>query len=316
MKIKSKLSIIFTGIILFLSNNSVMAITDVAEKAKDTSAVIKAEDIKEDEAEIIKRFSFRDKFQRSGEAQIKSFYKDFNKYSQKNDIEKLKSMYADNYVNNDGFDKNTIFEMAEKASGAYKDVEYTTTIEKISINGNYAVVDVNEFAIGSTSKEHEQIGDLGLVSSDLYYTDYLRKEGNKWKITATEIKSEKVALKYGEAKSMPIDITAPKLIPAGSEYDVKITTDSPNGVLVLGSIVNEPIVYPQVQKNDVYKSIKSGILERVLKSNTDNHNEYAAVTIGITRASIEPPDVIFNMTGMAFVVTRVNVYNKTSVSKS
>lgn len=307
---KSLLILVCAFVITAQSSTAVPA---ASEKTANVQMSVKADEIQDDEAEIIKKFSFKDKFQRSPEAQIKSFYNDFNKYSEKNEIEKLKSLYSDSYVNNDGFNKNTIFKMMTQAADAYKDIEYTTTIEKISVEGNYAVVNVHEFAMGTTSKKQEEINDYGLVSSDLYYTDYLKKEGNKWKIASTYVNAERVALKYGEAKLMPIDITAPRLVTAGSEYDVKVSAKSPNGVLVIGSIVNEPIVYPQVQKKDVFKSVKSGVLERVLKSNEENHNEYAAVTVGVTRASIEPPDVIFNMTGMAFVMSRVNVQSEDKV---
>lgn len=311
MKRKIILKVVFIVILVFTFGfQTAIAVTPVTDKAENTSFKVETNQIKDDEAEIINRFSLRDKFQRSPEAQIRSFYKDFNKFSQKNEIDKLKSLYSDSYVNNDGFNKTTIFEMMMQASEAYKDIEYVTTIEKIEVDGNYAAVDVHEFAIGSTAKKQEEINDYGLVSSDIYYTDYLKKEGNKWKISATNVKSEKVALKYGETKSMPIEIIAPKLIPANSEYDVKIKTQSPNGVLVIGSIVNEQIVYPQVQKKDVFKSVKSGVLERILKSNNENHNEYVAVTLGVTRASIEPPQVVFNMTGMAFIMSRVNVYKQ------
>ena len=304
------LNILTTMLILMLCQNQAQAISTVVEKAKDTTATINTTEILESESEVIKKFSFKNKLQRTPEAQIRSFYKNFNKYTQKNEIDKLKEMYSDSYINNDGFDKHTIFTMAEKASGAYKDIEYKTTIEKISVDGNYAVVDVNEFAIGSTANEHEEIGDTGLVSSDLYYTDYLQKEGNKWKIIATTMRQEKVALKYGETKGMPIEVIAPKLVPENTEYTVKVKTDTPNGCLVVGSIVNEPIVYPQVQKKDNYRSVKSGELERVLRANKDGNNEYAAITLGITRATIEPPEVVFNMTGMAFIITRVNIYKK------
>ncbi len=304
------LNILTTMLILMLCQNQAQAISTVVEKAQDTTATINTTEILESESEVIKKFSFKNKLQRTPEAQIRTFYKNFNKYTQKNEIDKLKEMYSDSYINNDGFDKHTIFTMAEKAAGAYKDIEYKTTIEKISVDGNYAVVDVNEFAIGSTANEHEEIGDTGLVSSDLYYTDYLQKEGNKWKIIATTMKQEKVALKYGETKGMPIEVIAPKLVPENTEYTVKVKTETPNGCLVVGSIVNEPIVYPQVQKKDNYRSVKSGELERVLKANKDGNNEYAAMTLGITRATIEPPEVVFNMTGMAFIITRVNIYKK------
>lgn len=301
---------LLVAVCCFSINTNAYAITAAAEKTEQLSATVNVTDISEDEADVIKKFSFRDKLQRSPQAQIKSFYKDFNKYSEKSDIEKLKNLYADSYMNNDGFDKKTIFIMMDKAKDAYKDVQYTTTLDKIVVNGNYATVDIHEIAIGTTTKKQEEINDYGLVSSDIYSTDYLKKEGNKWKIVSSEIKSEKVSLKYGETKNMPIELIAPEAVGAGSEYDVKVITKSPDGVLVIGSIVNEPVTYPQAQKKDVFKSVKKEVIERVLTANKDNKNEYAAVTIGVTRASIEPPRVVFDMTGMAFVMSRVNVYHK------
>ena len=109
---------------------------------------------------------------------------------------------------------------------------------------------------------------------------------------------------------MNISIEAPDMIPAGCDYNVKVTTTSPDGVFMVGSIVNEPIIHPQISKKDVFKGMKSDVLERVLTSNTDNHNEYASVTIGITVPVVNPPEMSFDMVGMAFVMSRVNVVNK------
>ena len=287
---------------------SATAITSVPEKASQTVS-INPNEIPENEAEVIKKFRFKNKFQRSPEAQIKSFYKNFSKYSEHNEVEKLKALYSDLFINNDGFDKNIIFKMMTDSADAYKDITNTLDIEKISVDGNYAVVDLHEFAIGSTSKINNNTGDYGLISSDMYYTDYLQKEGSKWKITSTNVKSERVMLKYGEAKNMAVEIVAPRLVPAGSEYNVDVNLSSPDGVMLIGSIVNEQILYPQVQKKDVFRAIKSESLSRVLKSNADAHNEYATATIGITRVSVDPPKVSVGMTGMAFIMTRINVVN-------
>ncbi len=293
-------------------NCDVLAVPQEIKKAETVTIQINSSDLKDEESDFIKKFSLRNKLQRSPQTQIKNFYKKFNKYSDNNEIEKLKELYSDDYVNNDGFNKSTIFEMILKAQDVYKDVENTMTLDSIVTDGKYAAVDVHEFSIGTTAKKQKSVGDYGLVSSDLYYTDYLEKKGNKWQITSSNVKSEKVALKYGEAKNMPIEISAPLYVPENSEYEVKITTQPPNGVMVIGSIVNENIVYPQVTEKDIFKSVKSGVIERILKSNKNNTNEYAAVTIGLTRATIEPPEVVFTMTGMAFVMSRINVLHKNS----
>ncbi|HIS89610.1 TPA: nuclear transport factor 2 family protein [Candidatus Avigastranaerophilus faecigallinarum] len=307
MKKLNCLYIIVVLAVMLSFNSKSLAVPSMPQKDANINVAVSAEDDDFEETDIIKRVSLRDKFKRSPEAQINSFFKKYNRYSSKNNIEKLKELYSDDYINNDGFNKETIFKMMEMASGAYKDVSYVTEIESIKVEGNYAVVKAHELATGETIKVIEKLKDTGSITSEIYYTDYLRKDGNKWKIIATDINSEKVELKYGEAKNMIVDICAPQKVPEGSEYEVTMKTKTPDGVFAVGSIVNEPIVYPQVQAKDVFRSIKSETLSRILKANKDKNNEYATVSIAITRAQVQPPSLVLNMTGMAFVMKRVNV---------
>ncbi len=304
----NKRSIIFlflVSVLFSLNANQVYAVNAIPQKSTDITVSVEDDDCIE--TDIIKKVSFRDKLRRTPEAQINNFFKKYNKYSTKNDIEKLKTMYTDNYVNNDGFNKETVFEMMEMAAEAYEKVDYNTDIINIKTDGNYAVVQVHETASGQTAKVIERINDTGFICSDIYYTDYLVKENNKWLISATYVTSEKVDLKYGEAKKMKMAISAPDIVPAGSEYEASLKTVVPDGVFAVGSIVNEQIVYPQVQEKDVFRSVKQDELARVLKANKDKHNEYATASIAITRAQVEPSSVVLSMTGMAFVMKRVNV---------
>ncbi len=263
----------------------------------------------EGENSIIKRVTLRDKFKKTPEAQISAFLKKYNKYSSSANIEKLKDLYTDSYINNDGFNKNTVIDMMIASSDAYKNVKYETEIINIEVNGDYAVVKVKETAQGETAKKLDKVSDTGFIVSEIYYTDYLQKYNNQWKISATDVHYEKVYLKYGEAKYMDIDITSPDCVPADSEYEVGIKTILPGGSFVVGSIVNEDIVYPQENKKDVYRSVKSDSLTRILRSNNNNHNEYATVSIAITRANVNPPAVMLDMTGAAFIMKRVNVFS-------
>ncbi len=262
------------------------------------------------EKSIIEKISLKNKFQKTPESQIEDFVKKYNRYSQKNEIEKLKELYDENYVNNDGFDKNTVFKLMQMAQNAYDEVDYETVIEKIEVNGNYATVTAKETANGITTKTINSIEDKGSIYSEVYYTNYLKKEGNKWKILSTEVKSEIVILKYGEAKNMEFQITAPDYISSDAEYEITARTEAPPESFIVGSIINEPIVFPVTQNNDVYRAVKSDEIARVVKSNSDNNNEYATVTLAVTRAMLEPPTVVINMTGMAFIMKRVNVIKK------
>jgi hypothetical protein len=197
--------------------------------------------------------------------------------------------------------------MIEMSGNSYKNVKYDINVLNVSINGNYAVATLQEIATGETSKSIEKFSGPGLVNSEIIYTDYLRKDGADWKITNTNILTEKVELKYGEAKQSKIDLYAPECVSEGSEYEVTMTTQTPEGVFVVGSISNEPIVLPQVINKEVFRSLKNETLARVLKANTDGNNEYATASLAITRAQVEPDSVVINMTGMAFVMKRVNV---------
>lgn len=300
--------LIFSTLMIF-SLNQVYASTVMPQKDVSVSITVEADEDNNDDNNVIKKIGLKSKFQRSPESQIKNFIKKYNKYSANNDVEKLKAMYTDDYVNNDGFNRDTIFKLMEEAFGTYKNVEYKTEIESIQINGNYAVVKAHEIATGETVNLVKKINDTGAITSDIHYIDYLKKVGNEWKISAGDVTYEKVELKYGEAKNVPVDINAPECVPEGSEYEVSIKTILPEGegIFAVGSIVNEEIIFPQSQSKDVFRAIKYEELARILKANTNKHNEYATVSIALSRTKYEPTSLVLDMTGMAFIMKRVNV---------
>ena len=149
MKRKNVFWLIMIVCLLSLSNCGVMAINPSIEKTSKEIVSIEETTITDDEQEVIKKFSLKNKFQRSPEAQIESLFKKLTKYSEKNDNEKLKSLYSDSYVNNDGFNKKIIFELVEQSASSYKDVDYENIIESIEVTGNYAVVKAREIAKGT-----------------------------------------------------------------------------------------------------------------------------------------------------------------------
>lgn len=308
---KIYLFIISTLLMMFVYETS-SAAPVVYQKDLATEISINADDSDDKETSIIEKVSLKNKFKRSPESQITSFFKKYNYYSMKNDIEKLKELYTDDYINNDGFNKETIFKMMEMASDTYKNINYNTVLTSIKVDGNYAVVKVHEIVKGETTKPIGKIEGTGTIMSDIYYTDYLKKEGNKWKLSVSQVDYEKVDLKYGEAKSIDINVSSPNVVSEGSEYEVNVKTKTPAGVFVVGSIVNDQIVYPQVQSEDVYRSVKYEELDRILRANKNNNNEYATISIALTRAEVEPPSLVLNMTGIAIVMKRVNIvpFNK------
>jgi len=276
---------------------------------KNIDNVIKMEENPEtySETEIIKKVSLKNKFKKSPEAEIASFFKKYNKYSEKYNIEKLKNLYSSSFENSDRFDKGALFKMLSASSSLYNSVKCETEIKDMKISGKYASVKVHEILSAKTADTDSKTKDTGIISSDIDYTAFLVKEGNDWKIQASEITSEEVSIKYGEAKTMQTSISAPECVPAGAEYEASIKAATPDGSFVIGSIINENIVYPSKGAKSPFKAVTNEALARVLTANTQGLNEYVSVSIALTRAETSPDKIHINMTGTAFLMKRVNV---------
>ena len=57
-------------------------------------------------------------------------------------------------------------------------------------------------------------------------------------------------------------------------------------------------------------------MSRIIKANTLNNNEYATISVAITKADLEPNSVVIKMTGAAILMNRVNVLKATNTVKS
>lgn len=230
-------------------------------------------------------------------------------YTNKYDLRGLASLYANNFVNSDGFNKDVYFKLIEETWKTYPDITYKTEIKNIEFSDNYATVFTNEVAIATSQ---EKIGDL-TATGELYSTSqcvyYLEKQGAKWLINSEKIIEETSTLKYGDARYINIELNAPKQIGANKNYTTTLKLDAPKDSVVIASINKENIVYPQTKSDDAFRKMPDdNILERVFLSNKDNVNEYAVASIGITRAENYTDNQIrVYMGGLAFIMTRINV---------
>ena len=230
-------------------------------------------------------------------------------YTNKYDLKGLASLYANNFVNSDGFNKDVYFKLIEETWKTYPDITYKTEITNIEFSDNYATVFTNEVAIATSQ---EEIGDLTAIG-ELYSTSqcvyYLEKQGAKWLINSEKIIEETSTLKYGDARYINIELNAPKQIGANKDYTTTLKVDAPKDSIVIASINKENIVYPQTKSDDAFRKMPDdNILERVFLSNKDNVNEYAVASIGITRAENYTDNQIrVYMGGLAFIMTRINV---------
>ena len=230
-------------------------------------------------------------------------------YTNKYDLDGLSTLYSKDFVNCDGFAKDIYFKLIKETWKTYPDIVYTTHINNIEFTDNYATVTVDETAV-ATSKdlvgEIEVVGELYSFSKCVYF---LEKQGSKWLISSEKIIEETSTLKYGDARYINIELTAPNQIGAGKDYTSTLKVDAPKDSVVIASINKENIIYPQTKSDDAFRKLPDdNILERVFVSNKDNVNEYNVASVGITRAeNYTDKEIRVYMGGLAFIMTRINV---------
>lgn len=239
------------------------------------------------------------------------------KYANNYNLKELKSLYSENYSSSDGLNKEIYFELIKKTWDSYPDIKYKLSIENIEIDSNIAIAQVTEEAIATTNSKSGIIDEKGILQSISSSVYYLEKIDNEWLITSDHIIYEKTSLKYGSAKDISIELTAPCQLPAGTQYSASLKIDAPKDSLIIASIGRENITYPQSVAEEVFRKLPvDGTLERIFTSNTKNINEYAVASFGITKAEIKGgSEIKIYVTGLGFVMSRVNVIPKNDFVK-
>lgn len=238
--------------------------------------------------------------------------KDANSYN----LEGLKKLYANSYVNADGLSKDIYFDLVKKTWASYPDIKYKLNIKNIDADENMAVAQVCEYAIATTDAKSGVVGENGLLESTSNSVYYLEKINNEWLVTSDHILSEQTSLKYGSAKDINAELVSPSQIPANTEYTAVLKMNPPKDSLIIASIGQEAITYPQTAAEEVFRKLpEDGILERVFKTNDKNINEYAVASFGITKAEIKGSEIKIYVTGLGFVMSRINIIPKNNYIK-
>lgn len=247
---------------------------------------------------------------------IKSFWSDYQTYTNNHDLEGLKKLYAPQFISGDGFKQTDMLNLIKDAWKNYSDMKFSSDVKSIRINNGYATIESVDKSQATTSDKSELTGDNGIMNSEAYNIMYLKRFGNNWKIVTDRSLYEKTSIKYGTAKNTQMSFTAPEQVNAGEAYTASLSTEFPEENVAIGSIAKEPIVYPEIKPEDIFRPVPSdsGILERVMKANKTNNNELAVASVGFTTLSKAPltgqPEVV--LTGIALLIQRVNVIPKST----
>ena len=246
--------------------------------------------------------------------EIRNLIKEHNSALTHHNTVKLATFYDENYKSIDGFSLDEMIKMVKDASDAFKNLKYSTKIDDIEINDNLAIVKIQENTkakIYPVKKKDKR----GILDGYSKYTMYLKKENNSWKIFKEDIIEEQTTLKYGLARRIKFDLITPKFIENGQDYDLSLKIDKPRNILALGSISKEEIKLPNNNYNEKFRKISpDGELERVVKANSNNKNEYALASIGYTKITLREKEkkIRIQILGVAYVIKRINMINKTN----
>ena len=246
---------------------------------------------------------------------LNAFVEKCLKYSNDHDFNKLQSLYASNYISGDGLKKDELFNLIKQSWDNFPNIKYSSTIKDIRINNNTATVESYDTATADTLKKSDITNDTGALQCESQNLIYLQKFGKDWKIVSDKIFYEKTSIKYGGAKNLKIDFNTAEQVYAGQDYTSALYVDIPTGTIALGSITKEPIVYPEVKTEESFRQIYPGIgvLERIMKANKTNNNEFASASVGFSeliKDNNSNPEI--KVTGIALIMQRVNVIPKSS----
>jgi len=270
-----------------------------------------AEDL-QDEFSVDERIAavgFGKMFSADPQKEITNLFKKMDSYTEKKDLKRIRALFSDDFVNNDGFDIDIYMKSLKSGFDTYSNRTVTTKINSISVNDDYAIVHVTENGEAETLKPTANIEGYGLViaSADVYY--FLKRNGKSWKITSANVMDENCSILYGTAKNIYFSLNVPTQVKAGTEYTSSLSFAPIKDTLVAASLSTEPIVFPLPMQREDFKTVKNdGVLERLFVANSDNYNEYAIAAIGMTKPQIISQDAFnLKLVGTAFVIRRVNV---------
>lgn len=249
----------------------------------------------------------RAKILKTQKQEIMSLFNSQVKFADKHDYDNLIKLYSKDFANNDGFNREVYFQLIKDTWETYPDITYKVNVKSIDIKPFYVTIEAIETAtatVSASSNIEDGIGAYGELYIESRCIYHIQKINGEWKIIAEDVISEKSHLKFGQAKYVPMEFTTPEIAMSGKEYVSSLVVDLPKGMNAIASIGQASIKYPQEKPEDKYRNISErGLLQRLFNANTENLNEYNSATVAVGRVDSDETE----MTGAAFLITRVNV---------
>ncbi len=265
---------------------------------------------------LLTPFTSAKEFNKNEINEIKVVLNKHNRALKNHDFKTFQTFYSKDYMSADGFNVEDLTKMVEKTYNTYKNIKYETKVNSITTFDNIAIAQVSD---RTTAKLYPQDNKkynkkdkskIGLLDGKSVYSIYLAKKGDSWRIIYDDIIMEETSLKYGIAKDLDINLNTPLFIKQGEPYDISLTMNKPQDVIALGAISKEEISYPPKDYQEKFRKIPpEGLLERIVKANKRNLDEYAIASIGFTKISTndDSSKAKIEILGMAYVLKRVTM---------
>lgn len=242
--------------------------------------------------------------------QLNVFLAKYFQAQEDKDIKALKELYSDRYLSGDRLGRDEVMKLVQESWNLTDDLQYSNEIQNIRFDSGFAAVEINENLVGTTKTKSDITNDNGLVESSTRTVFYLQKYGKGWKIVSDKTIYEETSIKYGNAKDLSIDINAPEQVFSNVSYGIALQTEIPPDTFALGSINNEPLIYPRKKTEEIFKQVPSDVnlLERVVKANSEALNELAVASVSyckVKKGSFTLPEI--EVEGTAVLLKRVNV---------
>lgn len=209
------------------------------------------------------------------------------------------------YVTSDGFSIDVYSKLVEETWAVYPNIQYAHTITNIQVMDNDAIAEVIETANAQVQSQYDLKGSLKSVANNVYF---LRKTPDGWRILSDVILTENTYLAFGEMVNHLPTLTVPYQTLANRNYTATLEYSVPKDAIAIASLNQERVSYPQESMKENYRKLpEDGILERFFTANSDSTNEYIVASVGLTRPQFENNDLQIGVTGIAYIIKRVNV---------
>ncbi len=233
---------------------------------------------------------------------LERVYKNWNEHK----IEKLFENYSTDFVSGDGLGRKEFKELTKTLWENYPDISVESQTRTVRTQDQYATASVIDFFHGSSSKEHPELENKGVLSAISQGQIFLKRFGDSWKIESDRTNFELITVHFGDVKkyldSNQIFFAVPEQARAGSQYTGTIYFILPENIQATATINNELIISPPMEVEESFQAVTGHKLERLFTSNDSNHNELVSGTIIVSKGILEP-----ELEGLLFISKRVNI---------